>query len=169
MIVQMQLLKRFNTLNKLAFLKKDWKKGVVAFFVTYVFWGLLNDNIQILRNTSQSLPYHVFLYFPKMKAGRGDITVYKFNDQYIIKKISGIAGDYITHGKDGAVFVCSDKIGLPVKEDSKGVQLYPIAEGMIPEGYVFLSGTHKRSYDSRYKNVGLIQESGLRGKAIALF
>ncbi len=88
MIAQMRLLKRFNVLNKLTFLKQDWKKGVVAFFITYFLFGLLNDNIQILRNTSQSLPYHVFLYFPKMKPERGDITVYKFNDQYIIKKIS---------------------------------------------------------------------------------
>jgi len=169
MTAQMPSSTLLSRLNRLYFLKSDWKKGIIAFFITYIVVGLFNDHVQLLRNTSDSLPYNIFLYFPKMTPQRGDITVYKFNDQHIIKKISGIAGDYITYDKDGFLFVFSDRIGRVMQEDSKGIKLDPIPEGTIPEGYVFLSGTHKRSYDSRYKNIGLIHESDLMGKAIPLF
>ena len=75
---------------------------------------------------------------------------------YIIKQISCVAGDKLTVKKDGNIknMFCNDElIGEVLSKDRTGekIESFMISdELLIPNGYYFLSGTHKRSYDSRY-------------------
>ncbi len=50
-----------------------------------------------------------------------------------------------------------------------GAALQCTKAGIIPAGYVFVWGTHPRSFDSRYAEVGLINEKDFMGHGIRLF
>jgi conjugal transfer pilin signal peptidase TrbI len=49
------------------------------------------------------------------------------------------------------------------------VPLELIAPQVIPPGQLYVLGTHRDSYDSRYARVGLIKQNDVIGKAIPLF
>ncbi len=83
---------------------------------------------------------------------------------YIIKQISCVAGDRLTVKKDSNIknMFCNDElIGEVLSEDRDGkkIESFTISDELIiPNGYYFLSGTHKRSYDSRYFGVVNIEK-----------
>ncbi|HEV2523950.1 MAG TPA: S26 family signal peptidase, partial [Gammaproteobacteria bacterium] len=50
-----------------------------------------------------------------------------------------------------------------------GLPLNPIPPGIIPQGYLFVQGTHPDSFDSRYEAFGLIPVSRVLARAYPLF
>lgn len=72
------------------------------------------------------------------------------------KQIKGIAGDKITVSTDREVSVAGHNIGRAKTHTQLGREVTPIAEGVIPAGYLFVAGTSPDSRDSRYEEVGLI-------------
>lgn len=169
MIVQMTLLKPFKIRNKLVFLKRDYLKGLGIFLTTFLFFGFLVDHVQLLRNTTHSLPYKFFLYFPKMTPHKGDMTVYQMNGKNLIKQIIGVGGDQMIYDKNKNLYVGDFNVGPLQTHDSHGQKLFAIEEGRIYDGFVFLYAPHPKSFDSRYESMGLVDENALKGKAIPLF
>lgn len=169
MTAQMILLKPYKTRNKLWYLKHEFLKGVLVFFLTFISVWLFNDHIQILRNTSDSMPYKVFLYFPKVTPHKGDITVYQYEGQHIIKQIVGTEGDAVHYDVTKNLHVGDFKVGSLQRKDNQGKTLYGIARGTIPQGFVFLYAPHPQSLDSRYTLLGFVERHHLKGTAIALF
>lgn len=169
MIARMKLLKPFNKLNRFFFLKKDWKKGIKIFLITFIGFCFFNDHVQILRNTSESMPYKIFLYFPKITPKKGDITVTFFDGKYLIKQIIGEQDDDVYYDFLENIHVGHFNVGPLQKEDSHKKKIEGIDEQTIKENFVFLYAPHVRSFDSRYKNFGLVHKNKLQGKAIPLF
>lgn len=97
----------------------------------------------------------------------------------VIKRVVGREGDIVRHVHQGKSFsdpgvpeiwVGETKVGIPLKETLAGTPLTPLVfKGVIPAGYLFVAGSHERSFDSRYEEVGLIHERHIIGKAIPLF
>jgi conjugal transfer pilin signal peptidase TrbI len=111
--------------------------------------------------TSESVPYSLCLQIYNLKPEKDDLCVLKFGETNFVKYIRGVAGDKVTN-INGEIYVDHQKIG----EVDKKSNLTPIGSGIIPEGCVFVAGTHPNSFDSRYKEFGLVQVSNIRGKAI---
>jgi conjugal transfer pilin signal peptidase TrbI len=92
----------------------------------------------------------------------------------MIKKVAGMAGDRLVYDKEGNLWVNALwigralKIGKHKKSAKDGRQLNPIKPGVIPAGKVFVVGNHERSFDSRYAELGLIPETALQGRLLAL-
>ena len=113
--------------------------------------------IHLSRDTS--LDYNVWLF------------KYTHPDKYIegrwlIKQVACKEGDLLERYND--YFTCNGKnIVTVLHKDKYGNPLYPFEfHGIIPKGYYFLTGTHERSYDSRY--FGLIYYSEIDEQVIPL-
>jgi conjugal transfer pilin signal peptidase TrbI len=111
-------------------------------------------------NASDSLPYSLFI---GVKADPKNIkrsTIVSFSHSQVegilAKRVSGLSGDTIRI-EDDEVYVGDLCIGEVYRITPSGRILSPIQEQTIPEGYVFVSGQHSQSYDSRYAEFGLIK------------
>lgn len=98
----------------------------------------------------------------------------RFTDSmYFLKIVGGVEGDTIQKRKaeDGGydVFVNGSFMGHAKPVSKTGVTLYPIDQDIIPKNKFFVYGTHHDSFDSRYKTIGLIDQSMITGKAYKIF
>jgi len=125
-------------------------------------------------NVSESLPDRAFLVFKDITPQRGDyVAIRDYTPTYrtyphIVKRLVGVAGDHILHKEDG-LYVEDTCVGRFLKQTHKGETLTPIFEQVIPEGFVFVMADHPDSFDSRYKEFGLVPVSSIYGKAIGFF
>lgn len=130
---------------------KQHKKKLLGFLMLLVF--LSETGLWV--NRSESLEGHVFFVFP-WRIKRGDLLAFKRDKIRIIKKVVGIPGDRVSY-KGRNVFLNEEIFLLEEGHD-------PLMDGVI-EGY-FVVGTHPRSFDSRYKAFGLVQE--IQGKVVRI-
>lgn len=138
-----------------------------------ILLGILITQVKLVHLTSESIPYRYCVQFYNVKPEKGDLCVFDYYSKgktrkerkeskfTFIKYIAGMEGDDVRR-EGNKVYVNDELIG-EAKEDSG---LHPIDSKKIPEGYVFVRGTHEDSLDSRYQEFGLIKEENLRGKAI---
>ena len=89
----------------------------------------------------------------------------KFAGLVFTKHLKGLPGDRIVH-VDGNVCIKDACFAPGIKEgESFGT---PLAQGIIPQGYVALFGETNTSLDSRYQEVGLFPISGIKGVGFAI-
>lgn len=138
-------------------------------------------HLPILFNWTPSLPYTVALMHYGMQPAlqRGDFIVYAFagdaqrhypglRAQPFFKQVKGIPGDRVTvMGRQ--VFVNGVAMGLAKPTTFDRHPLTPIAETVIPPGYYYVQGTHPDSFDSRYRESGLVPMRQVIGKVTPLF
>src|SRR5690606_5538661 len=142
---------------------------------------LASQHINLVYNPTDSLPHHLFLQIKRIAPQRDDYTCFmsSWYGKRVIKKVVGTAGDTLTYDAEGNLWVnalwvgraCPGapvKIGKPKKQAKDGRSLTPIKPGVIPAGKVFVIGEHERSFDSRYEELGLVPESALQGRLLAL-
>lgn len=142
---------------------KNYKSIIYLFILEIIFITILASQICIVFTTSPSVPYKLCLLIYNLKPHKGDLCAFKFKNRRFIKYILGTAGDRISNVQ-GIISVGSNKVGkVQVKNN-----LTPINEGIIPDGYIFVAGTHPDSFDSRYKEFGLIREADLEGKVYGI-
>ena len=132
--------------------------------------AVLISQVRFLISQTDSLPQHYFLHFPNLRPSIEQYTVVSspWYGGKIIKKITGIKGDRLWFNKDNELFINHIKVGKPFKTTFDGRALTAIQAQIIPEGYVFLSSHHPKSFDSRYQELGLIPVSELEGLVIPL-
>jgi len=136
--------------------------GVTMLFVLFqaLVWGVALvsgcKEMQVCINHSKSLPETLFLCFePKEKPGVGSYVVFDRHDHQVIKKIMGMPGDQI-EVNDRLVSVAGKKHGIARERSRSGRQYTLVEAGVIPEGFCYVGGTHIDSYDSRYREFGLV-------------
>ncbi len=77
-------------------------------------------------------------------------TLERAGESSIIKRIACISGDTL-NGGDMLYFCNGIFIGKAKEKTENGAPAPPFEfEGTIPEGYAFITGDHRDSYDSRY-------------------
>ena len=70
---------------------------------------------------------------------------------------------------DKSILVSGKMIGVIKPYSKKGKPLSAVKDGIIPSGKFFAYTTHKDSYDSRYQEIGLIDETQIIGTAVLAF
>ncbi|MDR2781501.1 MAG: S26 family signal peptidase [Holosporaceae bacterium] len=131
-------------------------------FICFVCLVVISQMRLIFLN-STSVPFRVCLQIYNLKPKKGGLCAFDFRGRTFVKYMVGVPGDEIQRvGR--VVYVGEARVG----EVQKAELLSPMEEGKIPEGYVFVAGTHPDSLDSRYKEFGLISASDIRGRVFGL-
>lgn len=165
--------------------RRDW----LCLAAVLAIWGgalarvLLDPTprLPLLFNWTPSLPYTVaLLHYGKQPAlQRGDYIIYAFageaqrrypglRAQPFFKQVQGVPGDRVTV-TDRQVRVNGVLMGYAKPATFDRYPLSPIAETVIPPGYYYVQGAHPDSFDSRYRESGLVHVSQLLGKVTPLF
>ena len=135
----------------------------------------------ILFNWTPSVPYKVALvqYSETRSFARGDFIVYRFKgtaqrqypglrDQPFFKKIRGVPGDRITV-VERQVFINGAPVGLAKLVTFDHRPLHLVDAMVIPANTYYVQGTHPDSFDSRYRESGLVQADQMIAKVTPLF
>lgn len=155
---------------------KDWVVSiliavVLAFFIRYFIVELYMVEGPSMRPTlvnSERLVVNKFIYRFKQPE-RGEVLVFKYpRDQSrdFIKRVIAIPGDTI-EVKEGRVFLNGQLLNETyILERTRGS--YPLST--VPEGHVFVMGDNRNnSEDSRFKDVGFVPYTLIKGKAVIVF
>jgi conjugal transfer pilin signal peptidase TrbI len=167
-----KLIKKLNKRARMA----SAKAVLIAAVIMVIGW-ILQANFQLVVNRSESLPIRSVLVLKGKIPNKIDqIFVFrvKNNPHYpnqekeFIKLVGGFAGDQIKI-QDREVYVSEKMIGVAKAESLKGLPLTMIDTGTIPPHKFFAYTPHKDSLDSRYQDLGLVDEKDIIGTAIATF
>ncbi|MEO3715626.1 conjugative transfer signal peptidase TraF [Roseateles flavus] len=130
--------------------------------------------LPVLFNWTPSLPYRVALLHPAQgPLHRGDFIVFAFAGegardypglagQPFFKIVRGLPGDLVTvDGRE--VRINGVSVGLAKARTFDRRPLEPIAPGVIPPGHLYVQGTSPDSFDSRYRQSGLVRATQVIG------
>ena len=141
-------------------------------FAVIALYGL-SMTYSVGINISESISPRVLLVKKGVMPERGEIAAFRppanphHNTYQFFKYVSGVAGDVVE--RDGLSFsVAGHFVGVAKTQTSKGEPLEATPAGVIPPNHYFMSGTHPDSYDSRYKEIGLVPKENIIGRAIVL-
>lgn len=125
-------------------------------------------------NVSDSLPQHIFLVIKNEPVKKGDYLAFyaKHNGVYpthvpFVKIVGGVSGDKVS--RKGELFYVNDhEIGQAKKQSKYGMLLEPGPTGTLGKDQYFVYTNNKDSFDSRYQNIGWVNQDEILGRAIPL-
>ena len=95
---------------------------------------------------------------------RGDVIIVKAADQKIVKRVIGIPGDSIQI-RDGRAYI-NGEMTDNIDTDYAGIAMVPI---FLEDGEYFILGDNRsNSLDSRYTQIGVINERQILRKVVIL-
>lgn len=154
----------------------------------FAIWGLAylrlfvdaTPRVPVLFNWTPSLPYKVALLHNGTSAlHRGDFIVFAFAGegshhypglagQPFFKIVRGLPGDTISvAGRE--VRINGELVGVAKTHAFDRHPLDPIAPGVIPAGRYYVQGMSPDSFDSRYRESGLVRVEQVIGVVDPLF
>jgi conjugal transfer pilin signal peptidase TrbI len=143
-------------------------------------WGITSQT-KLGRCASESLDgIHYVLFLKSTSFKRGDIVlipnhpVSYVGEKPFAKRVIGLPGDRIIRDKERLKIKSKNAESqmtlstiLPLLDKTKeGQSLTPLSMPIVPEGYIFVVGDHLRSFDSRYKEFGLVPIEKIWGKSV---
>ena len=167
--------------------KPWWKLTTKEKKISMVLFGLLTLGVSTPHHfavvISESIDHRVFFITKRInEIKQGDYLLYSKSDfdmhirrgsngyttDNMLKIVACIPGDAL-NVSEGLYYTCNGApIGNALKKDSKGRDL-PIFKfnGTIPAGQYFMTGTHPRSFDSKY--YGLVDMKSFLAKAYPIW
>lgn len=150
---------------------------LVSFGVVGFFNYAINPYYQLGFNTSDSLGGYVYLIKKVGLPMTGDVVAFyppkpnQTETKYpFLKIVKGVPGDRIK--STAREIYINNQFVAKAKEKAKNgnpLQVSVFNNGFIPPKHYFIWSPHKDSYDSRYKDIGLIEKSKIIGIATKLF
>lgn len=97
----------------------------------------------------------------------GDIIAFYYNNKILLKRVIGVAGDWIEIEEDGTVYVNGEELIEPyVAEKSLGECDIEFPY-QVPDNRIFVMGDHRAtSIDSRSTTVGCIADEYIIGRVV---
>lgn len=149
------------------------KMVVSSVLLLLVIFGIKNHTL-LLAAQSNSLHYRYFLLIKGIPFKKGDLIAIQnhpltdISNVILTKRLVGVPGDKINlHGR--IMQLNQEWQGALHTQNSQGHPLTPLAARTIPEGFVFVAGTHNGSLDSRYAEFGLVERRHILGKVYGLW
>lgn len=131
---------------------------VAGILTTQAVYPFLPWRIEITEDVS--LPYTVWLAHTKYNPAKDQYIEFPppVHNEYtkgvktLVKQVGCVAGQELTVNAQTHQYYCDGYyLGMAQKTDRKGKKVDPFEyNGIIPKGKIFATGTHARSYDSRY-------------------
>jgi conjugal transfer pilin signal peptidase TrbI len=156
---------KFHYWNKIGFILTTFL-GIYA----ATCWLVPEPLFGIRQNLSDSLPFSFFISTKIQEIKPKMFVSFDHPESPIplAKQIIGLPGDRIFI-KNHTLYINDVDYG-PIQEKTRsGLSIHPIEEGEIPEGYLFVYATHPYSFDSRYREFGLVQISNVKERLWPLF
>lgn len=152
-----------------------WRRILSIYVVLAVVGAFVGLNYARERwafglNMTESLPNWAFIADADVFPQKGELVMFDppenpyYRGRPFVKQIVGIAGDRV-EVRGRRVYVAGTYVGEAKVASQDGRPLEVIAPQTIPEGLVFVAGTHRDSYDSRYAEIGLIPVESVVGRA----
>jgi conjugal transfer pilin signal peptidase TrbI len=151
---------------------KKSKKYIILGLILINLCGMIyvNSNFSLMVNISYSLDNLAFWVKKKQLPSRkGQYVAFiapnnKLYDKPFVKIVAGMPGDVIEI-KNRILYINGHELCVAKEFSKAGDKLEISKEGIIPAGKYFMYSTNKDSYDSRYSNIGLVDESSIIGVA----
>lgn len=136
--------------------------------------------LPLLFNLTPSLPYRIaLLQHSPRPLRRGDFIVFSFageaqsrypglRGQPFFKIVRGLPGDTVAVA-DRQVAVNGENVGIAKTHAYDRRPLAPIAPTIIPPGHYYVQGTSPDSFDSRYRDSGLVRAEQVIGVVVPIF
>ena len=155
--------------------RKTIVRWIVFFMAIGMIIWLLSPWYSIKINGVKSIKGTLFILDKTVMPKQGEIAyfyppkgnLYPENMQFG-KYIAGSSGDVVTI-EDRHFFINGHSIGYAFSNATSGKPLEMSEPGVIPEGYYFMWGEHEQSYDSRYADIGWIDEGSIVGRLHRIF
>ncbi|MBQ7131580.1 MAG: signal peptidase I [Oscillospiraceae bacterium] len=97
----------------------------------------------------------------------GDIIAFYYNNKILLKRVIGVAGDWIDIKEDGTVYVNGEELIEPYVESKALGECDIEFPYQVPDNRIFVMGDHREtSIDSRSTTVGCIADEYIIGKVI---
>lgn len=153
------------------------KKNLIFIITAIVIYLFSIFYTVTLNNRTHSMPQYLWISQNRnFKLNRNDLVVFYSNsnnkglpiNDKVAKQISGMPGDKIKLSNNW-VYINNNKIVGINESFAFFGDIHPIESQIIPPKCYFLRGMAFDSYDSRYKEFGLVCESQIIGKSWAFF
>lgn len=125
----------------------------------------------ILVNQSQSLPNWIFIVDKGTPPGKGDMVAfvpgpnpYYPDDLPFVKIVRGLPGDEVTI-EGVQIAINGQRLGAIKSLTGANPNVTAIDPGVIPEGEYFVWSPSPDSFDSRYKEIGYVENTRIIGRA----
>jgi conjugal transfer pilin signal peptidase TrbI len=146
-----------------------WKASLLI--VPTALWLAMNYRV----NLSPSMPWTLVRVEYGRLPHKGEFMLYEYRgtmegmpSRTFFKQVVGGPDDRIrVAGR--TVWVGSVLIGEAMRRTRAGRPLTIVAEGTIPSGFLFAKGEHPASFDSRYRESGLVPLDAVIGVAHPVF
>ncbi|CDZ81954.1 conjugal transfer pilin processing protease TraF [Candidatus Rubidus massiliensis] len=160
-------LKNYFCLNR----KKITDKKKLLFWIFISVFGTFSLIFGVRVNTSPSLPQTIFILKNRPnKFNYDDYIVFRVNGftKKFVKIIKGLPGDTVTI-KENYLYINGENCGYIKSQSDSGKKYHPIQEGTIPDGYLYAYASHPDSFDSRYREFGLVNENAVEEVVCPVF
>lgn len=146
-----------------------WMKFMaLGLLATSCLW-IIASHTKFHINRTDSVPYHAFVCTDFLRVGYGDYasidghpTDY-YAGKHFTKRVVGLPGDSV-EVRDNRLYVKDQLIEPLLSITTKGLKLTPLDIPEVPAGAVFVVGDHPRSFDSRYREFGLVKKAHIKGR-----
>ena len=121
-------------------------------------------------NLTDSLPGRVFIIHKGINPSvKGELIAFiapnnKLHDEPFLKLVGGIEGDVVKE-QSRKFYINGNYIGFAKEYSKRGEKTELGFTGVIPKDCYFVYSNHKDSYDSKYKNIGLVCGADVIGSA----
>lgn len=97
----------------------------------------------------------------------GDIIAFYYNNKILLKRVIGVAGDWVDIKDDGTVYINGQELDEPYVEAKSLGECDLEFPYQVPDNRIFVMGDHREtSIDSRSTAVGCIADEYIIGKVI---
>ncbi len=97
----------------------------------------------------------------------GDIIAFYYNNKILLKRVIGVAGDWVDIKDDGTVYINGEELDEPYVEAKSLGECDLEFPYQVPDNRIFVMGDHREtSIDSRSTAVGCIADEYIIGKVI---
>ena len=151
-------------------------RSVIAYIILSIPLVLLGQRYTFANNLTESLPQQFFIIEKGVMPKKGDYVAFKIKknpyyptDYTFIKILGGVAGDEVTMDAERRFYVNGEYFATAKRVSKIGLPLEVGPTGVIPANHVLVYTPSVDGYDSRYRDVGWVEDVRIVGRAFAPF